>query len=441
MPFAPDTGSDNRAMDSKDVSRRGHAVVIGAGIVGVCCALALLRDGWCVTLLEPGEPGGEQAASYGNGAWLSPASVVPMSMPGLWKKVPGYLLDRDGPLVIRWRALPRLAPWLLAYLRAGATVPRVEATARALAALLLDSPQRHEELAARAGVGRLVQRRGLLYAYPDRMAFEAERLAWRLRRDNGVDWQEWDEKALRARVPALASRYRFGAWVAAGGNCLDPGAYVAALATQAVREGASLHRGRASGFEWADGRLVAVTLDGDAPLPCDLAVVAAGIASKALARAAGDRVLLESERGYHVELPQAPLELPMPVMPSDGKMANISLAGRFRISGQVELAGVEAPPDWRRAEVLLRHARRTYDALADLPPDTPERRWMGHRPSTPDGRPVIGTSRRSAQVLYAFGHGHVGLAAAPITGQLVADLAAERAPMRDLTPYRPDRFR
>lgn len=428
-------------MNSKDVSQRGHAVVIGAGIVGVCCALELLQDGWRVTLLEPGEPGGEQAASYGNGAWLSPASVVPMSMPGLWKKVPGYLLDRDGPLVIRWRALPRLAPWLLAFLRAGATVPRVQATARALAALLLDSPERHAQLAARAGVERLVQRSGLLYAYPDRAAFGAERLAWSLRRDNGVRWQEWDEKTLRTRVPALASRYRFGAWVAEGGNCLDPGAYVAALAAQAVHECASLHRGAASGFEWVGNRLSAVTLADGAPLPCDLAVVAAGIRSKALARAAGDRVLLESERGYHVELPGAPLELPMPVMPSDGRMANVSLEGRFRISGQVELAGVEAPPDWRRAEVLLRHARHTYDALADLPPDAPQRHWMGHRPSTPDGRPVIGASRRSAQVLYAFGHGHVGLAAAPITGQLIADLAAGRAPIRDLAPYRPDRFR
>lgn len=439
MPDA-DAARDNRAMDSMRANEGRQAVVIGAGIVGVCCALALLRDGWCVTLLEPGEPGGEQAASYGNGAWLSPSSVVPMSMPGLWRNVPGYLLDRDGPLVIRWGALPRLAPWLLAFLRAGATVPRVEATARALAALLLDAPARHEVLAAQAGVGHLVQRRGLLYAYPDRAAFDAEALAWRLRRDNGVRWDEWNDVDLRARVPALAPRYRFGAWVSGGGHCTDPGAYVAALAAQGVREGARLHRGRALDFELAGGRLAAVRLVDGGRLPCDLAVVAAGVASKALARAVGDRVLLASERGYHVELPHAPLELPLPVMPSDGKMANVSLAGRFRISGQVELASVDAAPDWRRAEILLSHARNTYGALAALPADAPRRRWMGHRPSTPDGRPVIGMSSRSAQVLHAFGHGHVGLAAGPVTGQLIAELASGRTPSRDLAPYLPQRF-
>lgn len=415
----------------------GHAVVIGAGIVGVCCALALQRSGWRVTLLEPGEPGGEQAASYGNGGWLSPASVVPMSMPGLWKKVPGYLLDRDGPLVIRWSALPRLAPWLLRFVRAGATVARVEATARALSALLHDAPQRHAALAAQADASPLVRHDGLLYAYPSRAAFEA--LSWRLRRDNGVVWEEWDEATLHARVPALSSRYRFGAWVGSGGNCQDPGAYVAALARCAQAQGTRRVSGRALGFECDAGRLQAVRTDAGR-IDCDLAVVAAGVHSKALAREAGDRVPLESERGYHVELTASVDALPMPVMPSDGKMANASMDGRLRIAGQVELASVASAPDWRRVDVLMRHARASYAAVAGLPADTPQRRWMGHRPSTPDGRPVIGRAQRSPQVLYAFGHGHVGLAAGPITGQLVAELAAGQAPCVDLGPYSPRRF-
>jgi D-amino-acid dehydrogenase len=417
----------------------GHAVVIGAGIVGVCSALSLRQAGWRVSLLEPGEPGGEQAASYGNGGWLSPSSVVPMSMPGLWKKVPGYLLDHDGPLVIRWSALARLAPWLLRFVRAGATVPRVQATARALSALLHDSPQRHAALAEQAGVRHLVRENGLLYAYPSRAAFEAEALSWRLRRDNGVQWEEWDEATLRARVPALSSRYRFAAWVGSGGHCQDPGAYVAALTRLAQARGVQVLRGRALGYTFEGDRLRAVRTEGDA-IDCDLAVVAAGAHSKALARAAGDRVPLESERGYHVELTGPVDTLPMPIMPSDGKMANISMDGRLRIAGQVELASVEAAPDWRRVAVLMRHARASYGSVQRLPADTPQRHWMGHRPSTPDGRPVIGRSQRSAQVLYAFGHGHVGLAAGPVTGQLVAELAGGQTPAVDMAPYSPRRF-
>ena len=113
-----------------------HVVVIGAGIVGAACAIELLRDGHTVTIVEPGEPGGEQAASYGNGTLLNPSSVIPMASPGLWKKVPGYLADPLGPLAIRWSYLPRLWPWLRRFVMAGSTPAKVAATGRALKPLL-----------------------------------------------------------------------------------------------------------------------------------------------------------------------------------------------------------------------------------------------------------------------------------------------------------------
>jgi D-amino-acid dehydrogenase len=130
-----------------------HIVVIGAGIVGVCCAIELLHDGHAVTLLEPGLPGGEQAASYGNGAWLSPSSVVPMSLPGLWRKVPSFLTNPLGPLAIRAGYLPRMLPWLWQFLKAGSNEAKVEATARALRPLVADAPERHRALAGQAGAG------------------------------------------------------------------------------------------------------------------------------------------------------------------------------------------------------------------------------------------------------------------------------------------------
>ena len=160
-----------------------RVAVLGAGIVGVATALELLRDGRQVTLIEPGEPGSEQAASYGNGAWLSPSSVVPISMPGLWRKVPGMLRDPLGPLSIRPGYMPRLLPWLVRFVRAGSTVARVRRTARALRPLLADAPERHRALAEQAGVPELIERRGLLYIYPSRADFEAEALAWQLRRE------------------------------------------------------------------------------------------------------------------------------------------------------------------------------------------------------------------------------------------------------------------
>jgi D-amino-acid dehydrogenase len=398
-----------------------HVVVIGAGVVGACCAIELLRDGHQVTILEPGPPGGAQAASFGNGAWISPASVVPMSLPGTWRKVPGYLLDRSGPLTIRWTALPRLMPWLVRFLWAGASLRRVEGTARLLSGLLHDAPARHTALASEAGVADLIRRTGLLYIYPDRAAFDTEALAWRLRRANGVVWTELDEHELRQREPSLSESYRFGVLVDQGAHCTDPGAYVAALVAHAQSLGADLVRDHATGFDIAAGRLRGVRT-GSGMLACDHAVIASGIGSKALARAAGERISLESERGYHVVIANPAAAPRTPVMPSDGKMANTLTLGGLRAAGQVELASVSAKPDWRRADILLAHLRRAFPGLDAV---VPERitSWMGHRPSTPDGRPIIRHSVTRGIVL-AFGHGHVGLASGPATGRQVADLLA-----------------
>lgn len=417
-----------------------QTVVIGGGIVGVCSAIALLKAGHAVTLLEPGEPGGPQAASYGNGAFLSPASVVPMSLPGLWRKVPGYLLDPAGPLTISWRHLPRLAPWLLRFVAAGSSLPKVEATARALSSLLHDAPSRHQALAAEAGRPDLIRRDGLLYAYPDRADFAAEALAWRLRHDNGVVWRELDAAALRAFEPALSPRYRFAAFVPEGGHCVDPGTHVAALAQYAVQLGAARRTARGTGFVRESGRLRAVLTDGGR-IDCDRAVIACGVRSKALAAAAGDHIPLESERGYHVEIADPKVGPRLPVMPCDGKMGNTMTAGGLRASGQVELSCIDAPPNWARADILLGQLLATYPGLGSETSRLAVRRWQGHRPSTPDGRPVIALASHCPDIAYAFGHGHVGLASGPATGQLVAELLDQRPPSIPPEPFAATRFR
>ena len=417
-----------------------RVAVIGGGVVGVASAIELLRDGHDVTILEPGVPGGEQAASYGNGTLLTPSSVIPISSPGLWKQVPGYLADPLGPLTIRWSYLPRLLPWLRRFLQAGSTPANVAAIARALRPLLADAPARHRTLAEEAGVGDLITRQGVLFAFPNRAAFEAEAFSWRVRRDNGTRWLELDEDELPQWEPALDRHYTFGILVEANGQCRDPGAYVAALARHAAALGAKIERTGATGFRIDAGRLRAVrTRDGE--IACDKAVIAAGAWSKLLAREAGDRVPLETERGYHVVIDNPGIEPRYPLVPSDGKMACAMTPAGLRLAGQVELAGLNAAPNWQRAEVLLRFARKVYPGLrADLRLEK-VKVWMGHRPATPDGLPCLGLASGCSDVAHAFGHGHVGLTAAAATGKFVADLVAGRAPGFDLEPYAAARFR
>ena len=400
-----------------------HLIVIGAGIMGACTALEGLKRGWQVTILDPGTPGGEQAASYGNGCWLNPLSVIPPSLPGLWKKLPKFLLDPLGPLAIRWRYFPKVAPWLMRYLAAGWTEARVLRTARALRGLLADAPARHLALAREAGVEHLIERKGLMYVWADRAGFEAEALAWRIRAQVGCSWRELDEDALRQQEPALDRRYRFGIMTDEGASCADPGAYVAALVALAQARGARLHRAAATGFRLERGRLRGVTT-GEGEVVGDMAVIAAGARSKPLAALAGDDLPLESERGYHAEIIAPEVSIRTPLMPHDGKMSVIRTRNGLRAAGQVEIAGIDALPNWQRAEILRDHVIRTVPGLPAGLPAERVRVWLGHRPSMPDGMPCLGLASASRDIAHGFGHGHVGLVGAPRSAAIIVGLLA-----------------
>lgn len=413
--------------------------VIGAGIVGLCAALEIQRGGHHVLLIEPGEPGGRQAASYGNATWINPGAIAPISLPGLWRKVPGFLLDRTGPFTVRWRDLPRHAGWLARFIAAGRDWDRITTSARQRYPLCKDTVADHQFYAAEAGVGHLIRQQGLVYVYPDRAAFAAESRIWTMRQELGVRFSEIEEADLRRLQPELSPAYRFGARLDDAGQIIDPGAYCAALTRLLEARGAQRFTATATSFAFEVGRLSGVATD-RGPVACQRAVIAAGIGSAALARLAGDRVPLISERGYHVVIPEPDVELGAGLMPSDGQMGVVSTPQGLRLAGQVELADPSAPPDWRRAEILLGYARKMFPEQAKRFDTAEVDRWMGNRPSTPDGLPCIGFASRSHDILHAFGHAHTGLTQAPATGKLVAALIDGREPPFDPTPYSARRF-
>ncbi len=413
-------------------------VVIGAGLIGAHTAVQLADRGFGVVLVDPDPPGGEQAASYGNAAWLSSHSVLPPAAPGVWKQVPRWLMDPLGPLSLRPTYLPRVAPWLWRYLASASTEAKLRTIAAHLRALLVGAPALHAEIAARAGLSHLIDAEcGLMHVYPDRAAYAADAMAWDIRRDLGIAFEEVEGEELARRQPDLAPEYRFAIHVPEGGQCRDPGAYCAGLVAHAETLGARRIIARATGFRESGGKLTAVeTTQGE--IACSAAVIAAGAHSRALAIKAGDRVPLESERGYHVTIAGGD-NLPGPttgVMISDRKVVISRLQHGVRCAGQVEIAGLDAAPNWRRAEVLRTHLAKVFPGL-----DTAEGRvWMGHRPSTPDGLPVIGRASRLSGVVQSFGHGHVGLVSSARTGRLNAQLVAGEEPEIDLAPFSPARF-
>lgn len=423
----------NAANNSPEMAK---VAVIGAGIVGLMTALEVQRTGRQVVVIDPGEPGGRQAASYGNGAWIYPAAIMPVSVPGLWRKVLGFLADKSGPFVIRWSHSPRLVPWLLRFIWAGRNWKLVEDCARVRFELCRRAVADHQGVAAEAGVSHLLEHKGLLFIYRDRAEFLKENREWDMRRRFGVKINELDRAALQKLEPSITERYQFAVQVD-GAHCRDPNAYCQAIADLIQKRGGEFVRAPATGFQVSNGRLEGVKVGGKV-IMCEQAVVTAGIGSKKLARAAGDRVPLETERGYHVVLPLGGNAFSHPVMPSDGKMGITPTAKGLRIAGQVELASVDAAPNWDRAEVLRGFGPRVLDL-----PEMKEKaidQWMGNRPSTPDGLPCVSAAPSCHGLFYGFGHGHTGLTQAPATAKLLAALVAGKKPDIDISSMSVKRF-
>lgn len=409
-----------------------EAAVIGAGIVGACCAGWLQQKGIAVTLVERNAPG--EATSFGNAGSLSPSAVLPVAMPGMLRQVPGWLLDPLGPLTIRWSYLPRALPWLVRFLRR-ANAPSMWDTANSLRPLLRPLFECYAPLLARAGAQDLIRRDGIIYLYDSEASFRASKRAEDMRRKLGAVLEDLDAADIQSRVPGLSSAFKWGTYAPENGFTTNPARLARAIADSVVAGGGSLIKAEASDIApQRDGKVVVRTSAGE--IVADAVVVAAGAWSHRLAARVGDRIPLETQRGYHVTVENPGVQ--------PGRMVNWVLPRVYatpmemgmRFAGTVEIAGLEAPPNWARADALLRLGKRLYPDMNI----SQVSRWMGHRPCLPDSMPVVGPSPRAANVFYAFGHGHVGMCGAPGTGRTIAELVAGETPQIDITPLRPERF-
>ena len=403
--------------------------ILGAGVVGLSIAEALLAQGHEVTILDPNTPG--MGASYGNAGTIADYAVMPVGSPDVLKNLPSLLFDRNSPLSIRRAALPSLAPWLMRF--ALQSLPGATArNAAAIAGLLADAAPLWQALGQRIGGTSILQHRGCLYVYETAAAYRAAQKDMGFRRSLGITVDLIGPAELARMEPGLPAVDGGAAYFPKAVFLSDPGQMVSLLAAHVLQK-ANFQQTRAEKLtRQADGVIV------EGPglrLHARKVILAAGAHSRALARQAGDRIPLDTERGYHVEWDMETPRLSRPACPTSRGFYLCPMTGRLRVAGTVELGGLTAPPSPHRIAKLIEGARAIFP---DLP--EPDRDWMGFRPSLPDSLPVIGPSRGGAEVIHAYGHGHIGLTLAPITAQLVADLVAGRSPQRDLTACLPTRF-
>lgn len=409
----------------------GHIVVIGAGIVGVSTGIWLRRFGADVTIVDRGAPG--QGTSYGNAGVLAACSMVPVTAPGLVRKGPGYLMNPDFPLFLRWSYLPKLAPWLLRYL-GHANDADTRRIARDLTPIVGDSVEQHKALTNGTGTEDWVTDSDYHFAYADRAAFEADAYTWALRRDNGFEPVLREGRAVQDLEPALSPAITCLATVGAHGFIRDPGGYVAALAKAFTDLGGTIRQTEVTDFDLSGGHIRAVHTQ-DGPIACDTAIIATGVWSKPLMRKLGIAVPLETERGYHIVFKGAEHGPRAPTMIASGKFVATPMAEGLRCAGVVEFGGLAAGPSPAPLALLRKKARAAYPGLTFQR----EEEWMGHRPAPADSLPLIGQIRDTG-VFTGFGHHHIGLTGGPKTGRLIAEMLTGRTPNADMAPYSPNRF-
>jgi len=413
-----------------------HVVIIGAGVIGACIATYLQQQGARITLIDRQTPGDDGAASFGNAGSLSSASVVPTPGPGMLRKVPGWLLKEDGPLTIRWSYLPTLLPWLAGFIRAGGDAGHQRRAAAALAALHASTFEFHSRLARDAGVPGLLTPGAYLHVYGSEESYAGAAREWTIRREHGADFEVLDRAVLHEAEPDLAPHYVKGVRIRDQGRTLNPGRLIRAYVERVVANGGVLLRAEATDIETSAGRVSAVRTGDGGTVEGDAFVLSAGAFSRRLTDRLGLELPLDTERGYHVTCPEPGITVAHTVMEADGKFVANPMAMGVRFAGMVEMAGVDAPANPRRADVIRRLAKRMYPKLR-LEGAT---QWMGRRPSMPDGLPVIGPSPRHENLWLAFGHGHTGMVAGPMTGRIVAGMITGPMPNIDVTPFRADRF-
>ncbi|GGD87213.1 amino acid dehydrogenase [Rhizobium anhuiense] len=408
-------------------------VVVGAGIIGVTIAYELQRRGLSVTLVDRDAPG--RGASYGNMASIAVTEFMPASRPGIWAQMPKWLLDPEGPVRIRPGYLPKLVPWFLRFLAASrpSKLRALEAAGAALCGRVYDDL---DALLKETGLTHMLTAEGCLSLYTDEAEFKADREHIEILERFGFRYEILGGNAIRELEPFLTTKIGNAVLFPDNRSIIDPYRLVTALAERFEALGGRTVRGEIAGLEQGEAGVSALRLADGRSLTTEKVVLAAGAFTARLSALLREHIPLETERGYHTQIMEPGISMRHSIIWPARAFMVTPTAGGIRVGGTVEMAGLDASPDYRRAKILV---KRAQEALPDLQVRQATE-WMGHRPALPDTVPVMGPSAKRRNVWYATGHGHLGLTYAATTGRLMADLITGVQPPVDMQPYRVDRF-
>lgn len=408
-------------------------VVIGAGMVGVSCALHLQRTGCRVILIERNTPG--SGTTYGNACTIARFGCIPINQPQLLRQLPRLLLGRRQPLSVSWSYLPKMIPWLWQFLR-HCQPHHSRAISQALASLLRHAEDEALELFRAARAEHLLARQGFLSVYSTTLSYQNDQTNRQLRQQLlGNDLVELDQGEIDELEPALAGCFPHGYVYSQGFHLMDPQQMTQEMVEQFCRDGGTLICDDLHRIEHESKDQLKLS-GKQATYTASQVVIAAGAWSGHFLGDTLESLPLDTERGYHVLFPDDGQIISHVIGLPDAGFFLVPMAHGLRAAGTVELAGLNAPSNPERIHYIEGQARLALPTLGRSS-DT----WLGFRPTLPDSLPVIGRSRHLRNVIFAFGHHHLGLTLAGITGRLVSEIATGAPPSVDLTPFDGARFR
>jgi D-amino-acid dehydrogenase len=417
--------------DMTDIGKRTVAVV-GAGVIGASIAFELQRRGLKVTLIDKGEPG--RGTSFGNMASIA-LDFAAGSGPSTWRKIPGWLLDPEGPVWLRPSYAAKMLPWFLRFIAAGrpSRLRQIENAGMSLSAHALDD---FRSMLSAIGAPEMMTEEGCLAIYETEAEFAGDRGHVEMMQRYGFDFEVLSGAAIREYEPALSPSIAKAILLADNKSVRSPYQLVVKLTDAAKALGATFLSDSVRNIEHKPNGDAVVLLDDGRRIEANAVVLAAGVHTRFLAEKLGEPIPLETERGYHTQIMKPGISMRYSVIWPHRAFMVTPTAGGIRVGGNVELAGLDAPPDFRRPRVLVRHAQR---ALPGLKVEEATE-WMGHRPSLPDTIPIISPSSKMPGVFYATGHGHLGLTFSATTARLIADMVTGIKPPVDMTPFRINRY-
>ncbi len=420
------------ARRSRPNDQAHDVIIIGAGIIGLATAQKLQEAGRKVTLID--RKGIALETSTGNAGGLAFTDLMPLATSGMWRKLPKWLMDPLGPLTIPPAYFLPILPWLVRFMRAGLP-DRIDQSIRAQAAMMKVAEAEMGKLVKACKLQDRVMLDGSLELYESEAELKASAPGWRRRTDAGIPFEHVRGERLAELQPGLSPRIVAGTFTPTWQAVTEPYEFARAIGEHVLVNGAEFIEAAVASVKPDAEHALINTADGRT-FKANQVVIAAGAWSKALTAPLGDHVPLETERGYNTTLPDPQFDLRRQLIFGGHGFVVSNLSTGIRVGGAVELGGLELKPNFARADAMLKKAALFMPGLNT----TGGKQWMGFRPSLPDSLPVIGASSASPRVIYAFGHGHLGLTQSAGTGQLVSELLAGQIPQIVLAPFSPQRF-